>query len=88
MSDENEPPYMMCMRKTEETLVLSYVRMCALCTHEIWITPVSLDICEKHKAKLVCMECFLARMENLPPGREVKIMPPSAGQMQEIKENL
>jgi len=88
MSDEKEQPFIMCVRTTEEIHVPSVIRMCTKCAHEIWISHASLDLAKKNNAQFICFECFMKRLESLPPDRKVVLAPMTEEQMKEIKEYL
>lgn len=89
MSEEkDEPNYMLCLRTDEPAHVPCEVRMCAKCSHDVWVSIASLKVAEQHQALFLCSTCFFKRMENLPEGREVRIKAPNAEQVEEIRAKL
>jgi hypothetical protein len=62
--------------------VPSKLMSCKICGQEVWASPASLIAAGAH-SRIVCINCMQAVVDEIPPGEELELMPPTQGQIRE-----
>lgn len=69
-----------------QAAVPSKIMNCEICGQEVWVSPASL-IAAGANTRIVCTSCIQAVIDEMPPG-ELRLDPPTEGQILEIKRSL
>jgi hypothetical protein len=72
---------------TGPAAVPSKIMNCEICGQEVWASPASL-IAAGANARIVCINCMQAVLNEIPPGEELKLEPPTQGQIRESNGKL
>ena len=66
--------------------VPSQIMSCEICGQEVWVSPASL-IAAGANARIVCTSCINTVIQDFPSD-ELKIDPPTEGQIREIRDSI
>lgn len=87
MANAEEPELIVCMKVEDGPYIVpgAGVKNCHLCNAEIWVSPSSADVKERHpQFQYTCLSCAFEEAKDYDG--EIKVMPLTDFQKQEIEE--
>ncbi len=87
MAKSDDDAYLVCLRVGTSDLIVpgSMRKTCSVCSHRVWVSPASWEMCRKKKLPILCMQCA---EERAATDDDARIQAPTPEQLKELRDTL